>query len=114
MSALSCLAEVSGVSSHFCSVAKQKAALSLIKFNSTQRQNYLYVRLKKQNGEIDTNHKCISACFFLQVKEVKIGDVERTKMSLRRGSWCSRRMDRVSVGSVYSVCGLEELPSPPS
>lgn len=35
-----------------------------------------------------------------QEKEERIGDVERTRMSLRRESWCSKRMDRVSSGSV--------------
>lgn len=31
-----------------------------------------------------------------QVKEERTGGVERTRMSPRRGSWCSRRTDRVS------------------
>lgn len=32
-----------------------------------------------------------------QVKEERIGDVERTRMNLRRESWCLKRMDRVSA-----------------
>lgn len=33
---------------------------------------------------------------FLQVKEERIGGVERTRMSLKRESWSSKKMDRVS------------------
>lgn len=32
----------------------------------------------------------------LQVKEERIGGVERTRMSLKRESWSSKRTDRVS------------------
>lgn len=36
----------------------------------------------------------------LQVKEERIGGVERTRMSLKRESWSSKRMDRVSKQSL--------------
>lgn len=49
---------------------------------------------------------------FLQVKEERIGGVERTRMSLKRESWSSKRMDRVSKPQIKDVNNASFTESP--